>query len=251
MELSEMVEMFNTNKIHCEQMDLQKLFFGDKYFPPDVDPGLDFYAFMGFAISKEGDQDFRNFMRKVKEKIRLKKIDEEASENSIDNNSSIMKGSLKSFNYKDKPSKHSLKSIKSDNSEKKDGESEKSEDKEAIYLPMNFNKVLDYFNDKVKESNCVKGVDEAIEKITDFIKTYDKFYEKEKEKKVAWATKKEAVDKSGEPEKESNEHEEIVLTEVLEIFRDLFNFNKQQQQHNTGWNPAAVKMGENKNDKDK
>ena len=70
MELDEMVEMFNQNHINANVYELADLFFkGQPFKPEDVKKlGLDFYLFMNFTLQK--DQDFREFMRKIKEKYK-------------------------------------------------------------------------------------------------------------------------------------------------------------------------------------
>ena len=145
--------MFTTNKIICEQIDLQKLFFGDTFFPPDANPGLDFFSFMSFAISKKGDQDFRDFMRKVKETINEhKKAHQEKANFAIDH---FMKNSTIGVRTPRVSNDISI--------DKKEPELD-----EVLYLPMNFNKVLDYFNDKSKERIRFGDVEEAIVMITKF-----------------------------------------------------------------------------------
>ena len=152
MELNEMVEMFQTNKILCEQPELVKLFFGEKYFPKDANPGLDFFQFMSFAISKKGDQDFRKFMRGVKEKLGKKeKLEEE--DKSVKDAQTIISSS-------DYIKKHPT------------GKAEKIDEEEQVYLPMNFNKVLDYFNEKSNERNARSNLDKAI--VKNFINSTEK-----------------------------------------------------------------------------
>lgn len=63
-----MVIMFKTNNIKVVQEDLKTLFFKDDKKLSDDDLYLDFYQFMEFALNKECDQDFRLFMRKLKNK---------------------------------------------------------------------------------------------------------------------------------------------------------------------------------------
>ena len=84
MEIDEMVEMFNQNHINASLEDLKNLFFKDKKVNKEdiMKLYLDFYQFMNFALTK--DQDFRNFMREIKErnkkkekKLRDKKNEEE------------------------------------------------------------------------------------------------------------------------------------------------------------------------------
>ena len=70
MEIDEMTKMFNTNNINVTEEDLCGLFFkGKKYKKEDINKlYLDFFQFMNFALSKKSDQDFRVFMREIKEK---------------------------------------------------------------------------------------------------------------------------------------------------------------------------------------
>ena len=77
MELDEMVEMFNQNHINANVYELADLFFkGQPFKPEDVKKlGLDFYLFMNFTLQK--DQDFREFMRKIKEKYKKEGMSEQ------------------------------------------------------------------------------------------------------------------------------------------------------------------------------
>ena len=72
MEIDEMVEMFNQNHINASLEDLKNLFFKDKKVNKEdiMKLYLDFYQFMNFALTK--DQDFRNFMREIKERNKKK-----------------------------------------------------------------------------------------------------------------------------------------------------------------------------------
>lgn len=63
-----MVIMFNTNNIHVKKEELKALFFKKNLKISDDELFLDFYQFMEFALNKVCDQDFRNFMRKLKKK---------------------------------------------------------------------------------------------------------------------------------------------------------------------------------------
>jgi len=65
--------MFNQNQISCTEKEILDLFFSEKKIPIGEIPGLDFFNFMSFALSKKADQDFRNFMRSVKEKTQEEK----------------------------------------------------------------------------------------------------------------------------------------------------------------------------------
>jgi hypothetical protein len=76
LEIDEMVEMFNRNNIDVTMEELLKLFFKGKNLPKNEDPFLNVYQFIEFALSKDCDQDYRNFMREVKNKIARKKDQE-------------------------------------------------------------------------------------------------------------------------------------------------------------------------------
>ena len=64
-----MVNMFNRNNINVTMVELLALFFRGKSIPKNVSPFLNVYQFIEFALSKDSDQEFRNFMRKIKKKI--------------------------------------------------------------------------------------------------------------------------------------------------------------------------------------
>lgn len=92
MEIDEMVTMFKTNHINVTEDDLCSLFFkGKKFRKEDINKlYLDFFQFMNFALSKKSDQDFRVFMRQIKEKKMKEKeeerlAEEEKKKKSLDN----------------------------------------------------------------------------------------------------------------------------------------------------------------------
>ena len=68
-----MLTMFNQNHINVDIKELVNLFFKSKKFKEKdiMKLYLDFYQFMEFAINKE--QDFRDFMREIKEKYKRSK----------------------------------------------------------------------------------------------------------------------------------------------------------------------------------
>ena len=73
MELDEMLEMFESNKISANINDLVDLFFRGKKFKEKevLKLYLNFHQFINFALTK--DQDFRQFMRNIKERAEKKK----------------------------------------------------------------------------------------------------------------------------------------------------------------------------------
>ena len=68
MEMNEFVSLFNENNIRADIKDIVNLFFKDKKIKKEDYKKLylDFYQFLTFALTKE--QDFRQFMRNIKEK---------------------------------------------------------------------------------------------------------------------------------------------------------------------------------------
>ena len=56
--------------------ELLTLFFKGKSIQKNEDPYLNVYQFIEFALSKDSDQEFRDFMRKIKDKIMKRKDDE-------------------------------------------------------------------------------------------------------------------------------------------------------------------------------
>lgn len=84
LEIDEMVEMFNRNNIDVTMDELLKLFFKGKAIPKNEDPYLNVYQFIEFALDKQSDQEFRNFMREIKKKIQKKKELELKLKNKLD-----------------------------------------------------------------------------------------------------------------------------------------------------------------------
>ena len=68
----QLVDMFQRNNISVSQNDLIKLFFKGKNLSKSVIPRIKFFKFIMFSLSKESDQDFINFMRGVKSKMKKK-----------------------------------------------------------------------------------------------------------------------------------------------------------------------------------
>ena len=97
MEIDEMVEMFNQNHINANTRELVDLFFKGKQVKEEdiMKLYLDFYQFMNFALTK--DQDFREFMRGIKqknlkneEKLKMSKNNEEEKKGYLPMNFNLM-----------------------------------------------------------------------------------------------------------------------------------------------------------------
>ena len=126
MEFDEIVKMFNQNHIIAGKNDIFNLFFKHKLIKKKKDImklHLGFYQFINFALKKE--QEFRNFMRKIK-----------------------------------------IKYNKNENNEY----SKANNEKEKVYLPMNFNLVLDYFIKKEKERHSISKIEKAFHILDNDIK---------------------------------------------------------------------------------
>ena len=85
MELDEMFTMFNQNNINADFDELVHLFFKKKKFKKEniMNLYLDFYQFMQFALNKE--QEFRNFMREIKQKYKKENYQNYNNKNENDN----------------------------------------------------------------------------------------------------------------------------------------------------------------------
>jgi hypothetical protein len=161
MEIDEMVEMFNQNNISATMDELVTLFFkGKKFKPEDIEKlFLNFYQFMMFSLTKE--QDFREFMRKIKEKY------------------------------------------------KKNGIAEN----QSVYLPMNFNYLLDYFINKGKERNSVDIIEKAVEEMDKIINENEDDDEEEKK------------GKKSNKNKYDDQFKNINFEQIMEEFANLFKIN--------------------------
>ena len=87
MEFDEILKMFNQNHIKADKNDIVNLFFKDKKIKKEEDIlklYLGFYQFINFALERE--QDFREFMREIKQKCKKNENDESIN-NSKDENS--------------------------------------------------------------------------------------------------------------------------------------------------------------------
>ena len=136
MELDEMQEMFNANKINASINDLVDLFFKGKKFKESeiMKLYLNFHQFINFALTK--DKEFREFMRNIKRKIE--------KENKLKNKNNITK----------------------DNNEE--------DEEKGQYLPMTFKSLLDYFVDKGKQRTSKEIINKAIDEMNEIINTNNK-----------------------------------------------------------------------------
>jgi hypothetical protein len=130
--IKEIVNFFKQNNINVDINEIKELFFKNINHKNKKDEAknllyLNFYQFMNFALNRE--QDFRQFMRKIKKKNKIE-------ENNI-----------------------KLKTISYNNDEKK----------KNIYIPMNFNLIFDYFINKEKQRNSINIVENVIKEMDKII----------------------------------------------------------------------------------
>ena len=209
MEIDEMAVMFKTNHINVTEDDLCGLFFkGKKYRKEDINKlYLDFFQFMNFALSKSSDQDFRIFMRKVKEKILKEKeqerIEEEKKKNSMEKQEEEVVDDL----FVD-------------------------EKKEPVFLPMNFNLLLDYFINKGKERKSQKKIRRAIKMMRNIL-TPGRYPEDDPdfmdEEEEGGDDNKDEDENEKKEKKEEDEYDrqlrEINTMEIMEEFDKLFKMS--------------------------
>ena len=139
-ELDEMQEMFESNKISASINDLVDLFFKGKKFKQSeiMKLYLNFHQFINFGLTK--DQEFREFMRNIKEKLE--------------------KGKDKTNESKSESS----------NEESESNETKgKNEEEKGQYLPMDFKSLLDYFVDRGKQRDSKEVINKAIKDMDEII----------------------------------------------------------------------------------
>ena len=146
MELDEMQEMFNSNKINASINDLVELFFKGKKFKESeiMKLYLNFHQFINFALTK--DQEFREFMRNIKEKAEKEKEDKVKKTKTFSNGS---------------------KSSEID----EEAEEDELDEEKGQYLPMNFKSLLDYFVDRGKQRESKDIINKAIKEMNEIINT--------------------------------------------------------------------------------
>ena len=219
MEIDEMTTMFNTNNINVTEDDLCGLFFkGKKYRKKDINIlYLDFFQFMKFALSKESDQEFRVFMRNIKEKKMKEKEEERKAE--------------------EEKKKKNLENLKGEEEEVVD-DLFVDEKKEPVFFPMNFNLLLDYFINKGKERKSQKKIRRAIKMMRNILTPGryppddPDFQKDEGEEEEEQEDEKKENEKEEKKEKEEEERinydkqlKEINTMKIMEEFDKLFKMS--------------------------
>ena len=209
MEIDEMTTMFNTNNINVTEEDLCGLFFkGKKYKKEDINKlYLDIFQFMNFALSKKSDQDFRVFMRQIKEKKMKEKEEERKAE--------------------EEKKKKSLENFNGEEEEEVVDDLFVDEKKEPVFFPMNFNLLLDYFINKGKERKSQKKIRRAIKMMRNIL-TPGRYPEDDPD----FAEDEEGEEEKSEEQEEKKEEDEydrqlreINTMEIMEEFDKLFKMS--------------------------
>lgn len=146
--------MFNDNNIPVSDKDLIKLFFKNKksakkekhkvVFLTEDDYYLDFYHLVNFATTAENEDKFTEFMRMIKKRLHNFKNDK-SSKSVIQSEKNFLE-LIEKHNSNIKKNNNDIRNI---NTIKEETE-EKADVNEVIYLPMTFDKILEYFNNKGK-----------------------------------------------------------------------------------------------------
>ena len=163
---------------------------------------------MNFALSKKSDQDFRVFMRNIKEK-KMKEKEQER----------ILEEEKKRKNL--------------ENFEK--GEEEVVDDlfvdekKEPVFFPMNFNLLLDYFINKGKERKSQKKIRRAIKMMRNILQPgrypeTDPDFQEDEEGEEENKEEEEKKDKKEEDEYDK-QLREINTMEIMNEFDKLFKMS--------------------------
>ena len=211
MEIDEMTTMFNINNINVTEEDLCGLFFkGKKYKKEDINKlYLDFFQFMNFALSKKSDQDFRVFMRNIKEKKMKEKELERIAE--------------------EEKRKKNLENFQGEEEEEVVDDLFVDEKKEPVFFPMNFNLLLDYFINKGKERKSQKKIRRAIKMMRNIL-TPGKYPEDDPDFAEDEDGEEEKPKDEGKREKkEEDEYDkqlrEINTMEIMDEFDKLFKMS--------------------------
>ena len=73
MDFNEIKNMFTTNGIQFNEKELKDVFFKKENIKQSPSLSLDFFSFMKFLLSSEGEQEFRNFIRRTKHSMEIEK----------------------------------------------------------------------------------------------------------------------------------------------------------------------------------
>lgn len=146
LELNELETMFKVNNIDVTLDELKSLFFPNRKFLKGEEPFLDFFQLYQFVMDNKNDYRFKIFMRNIKKKIRsvqtLENNDKNYNKNSNDKNDiENTRNKTQTLPFLKKESVTNSKNFNSKSYSSK---------KEDVFLPMNFELLLEFLNSKGK-----------------------------------------------------------------------------------------------------
>lgn len=141
LELNELETMFKVNNIDVTLEELKSLFFPNRKFLKGEEPFLDFFQLYQFVMDNKNDYRFKLFMRNIKKKIRSSALNNNLN---YENENSDMKNT-RNKNY-------NLPVIKKETATNSLSFNTKKDliNKEEVFLPMNFELLLEFLNSKGK-----------------------------------------------------------------------------------------------------
>ena len=223
-EMNELINLFNQNHIRADVEELVNLFFKDKKIKKEDYHKLyiNFYQFIKFAIDQE--EDFRQFMRKIKEKYENNIEEEESNKDKCSYLPMNINLVLDYFLTKGKE-RSSIEKI-----EKSINEIDKIIKNNNFNYNNNSQKNLNYYNSKNKTNDTSKFKSNIkfndVTKNNANINSSKRVLSKNHSMiEISNSSKRIFRLKKEEDEKEDN-FDNINIKELLKEFSNLFNFNK-------------------------
>jgi hypothetical protein len=202
--IKKLVDLFKQNNINVDINEINQLFFKNiknkNNKKDEHSKYLNFYQFMNFALNRE--QDFRQFMRKVKIKNKIEENKKQLNDNET--------------NY-----------------------SEKEQEDNHTYIPMNFNSIFGYFINREKQRKSFVVVENAI---------------KEMDKIIQGGNEKESVEFLPSPKKEKKEKNKkrdslkiILPSRTLNTNTNINNVNEEKKIYETKSSTTIYNSNSSKN----
>jgi len=73
MDFNEIKTMFKINDVQINEKELKEVFFKKEKIKESPSLSFDFFSFMKFLLSSEGEQEFRDFIRRTKHSMEIEK----------------------------------------------------------------------------------------------------------------------------------------------------------------------------------
>lgn len=243
--MNDLINLFNQNHIRADAEELVNLFFKDKKIKKEdyLKLYLNFYQFIKFAIDQE--EDFRQFMRKIKEKYKNNN-EAKGEENDKDKSSYLPMNINLVLDY-------FLTKGKERSSIEKIEKSIKEIDKIVKKFNLNYNhssqKNLNYYNPKNKMSDSNKNKNNI--KFNDVIRNNGSINSSKRvrSKNHTVIETSNSSKKIFRLKKEEEEKEEIFdhvnIKDLIKEFSNLFNFNKLSKMEYTKDNSNSIVYNHN------